>query len=171
MNIIIIGHPGSGKTYVADHLSKMTNTLKIDIDVLFDKHPFYLFYKKSYNKALAKLLEDNHSWVIDGYHVGMMPDELFIKADYIIFLNLPKDELKQNVLARYKLKKANKEFSHWQSMYLNNLKNFGQIRFQDYAIKNDVARVKNLATITAAYTELRSKDEINLFISNFHTTP
>ncbi len=167
MNILIIGHPGSGKTYLADLLSEKTGTEKIDIDVLFDKHPIYASSKRLYKKALDKLLRNKQSWVIDGYHVGLMPDELLSKADLIIHLNLPKDELKRNVLARYKLKKANGEFSHWQSTYLNNLKNFGQIRFQSKSLKKDLARIKDLVTNDVKFVELNSRDEIDKFLRSF----
>lgn len=167
MNILIIGHPGSGKTYLANLLSEKVGVEKIDIDVLFDKRPVYAFSKRLYKKALSRLLKDRQSWVIDGYHVGLMPDELLVKADVVIYLNLPKDELKRNVLARYNLKKANGEFSHWQSTYINNLKNFGQIRFQDKALKKDLDRIKVLVANDVKFVELRTRAEIGQFLRSF----
>lgn len=167
MNIMVIGHPGSGKTYLANLLSKKSGTEKIDIDILFDKHPFYGLSKGLYKKALGKIIKDKRDWVIDGYHVGLTPDELFTDANLVIYLNLPKDELKRNVRARYKAKKAKNEFSHWQSVYLNNLKNFGQIRFQDKALKKDVVRIRGLTTNKAKFIELTTRDEIAQFLDSF----
>ena len=164
VKILIIGHPGSGKTYLADLLSKKTGIEKIDIDVLFDKHPFYLFSKGLYRKALNKLINDKNDWIIDGYHVNRMPTELLKVVDTIIYLNLPKEELRQNVLNRYKTKKANKEFSHWQSTYANNLKNFGQIRFQDKALKKDVVKIQTLTGDDAKFLELNSRKQIEQFL-------
>ena len=160
MKILIIGHPGSGKTYTADLISRKFGMEKVDIDILFDKHPFYALSKTMYRKALGKLLLGKQSWVIDGYHVGMMPDTLFAEANLVIYLNLPKDELKQNILARYSIKRANKEFSHWQSIYLNNLKNFGQIRFQNGALNKDIVRIKELIANRDKFVELTSRKEI-----------
>lgn len=167
MKILIIGHPGSGKTYLANLLGQKTRTEKIDIDILFDKHPFYAFSKSLYKNALDKMLKSKQSWVIDGYHVGLMPDKLFTEADTIIYLNFPKNELKQNVVFRYKSKKTNREFSHWQSLYLNNLKNFGQIRFQDKALKKDVNRIKDLSSSNANFLELKNRDEFEQFLREF----
>ena len=167
MKVCIIGLPGSGKTYIADVLSVMTGTEKVDIDVLFDKHPLYALSKNLYAKAFSKLLRGKTSWVIDGYHAGLMPNELWTDADTVIYLNFPKEELKQNVLTRYKTKKLNKEFSHWQFTYINNLKNFGQITFQDKGLKKDIARIKSLVSNEAKFIELNDRDAVQKFIDNF----
>ncbi len=167
MKVCIIGHPGSGKTYLADKLSDKTGIEKVDVDVLFDKHPFYAISKRFYLNAFNKLMMGKGSWIIDGYHTSLMPDELWQKTDKVIFLNLPKEELKQNVLTRYKTKKENKEFSHWQSTYFNNLKNFGQIKFQDKAMSNDIARIKSLVKNGAIFIELKTRDEIQQFVDGF----
>lgn len=166
MNILIVGHPGSGKTYLADFLSKKIGTEKVDIDVLFDKHPVYAFSKRLYKQAINKVLGDKQTWIIDGYHIGLMPDEILAKADLVLYLNLPKQELRQNVRDRYKTKRAQKAFSHWQSLYINNLKNFGQIRFQDKALKKDVARIKELIHNKAKFVELHTREEIDYFLQN-----
>ncbi len=167
MNILIIGHPGSGKTYLANLLSRKLKTEKVDIDVLFDKHPFYAFSKKQYEKALNRLLDSKKNWVIDGYHVGLMPDKLFMQADTIIYLNFPKKELRSNVLARYHAVRASGESSHWQSVRINNLKNFAQIRYQDRALQKDLVRIKNLISGRTRFIELKSRDDIDKFSSIF----
>lgn len=167
MKICIIGHPGSGKTYLANKLSDKTSIEKIDIDVLFDRHPLYALSKKLYARALTKLLDNKDDWIIDGYHVSLMPTNLWKEVDKIIYLNLPKDELKQNVITRYKVKKAAKDFSHWQSTRINNLKNFWQIKFQDKALKVDVAKIQSLMNENARFTELKSRSEIQQYIDHF----
>lgn len=163
MKILIIGHPGAGKTYLADKLSAELGVEKIDIDVLFDKHPFYLFSKTLYGQQVRKLVGKKENWIIDGYHVKLMPNHLWEQADYVLYLNPPKDTLKENIVARQKIKKANKEFSHWQATGANNIKNFAQIRFQDKALKADIKRIKSLMHHEAKFLELKTKDEITNF--------
>jgi adenylate kinase family enzyme len=167
MKLYIIGHPGSGKTYLADKLSKKSGIKKIDTDVLFDKHPFYALSRKLYTKALDKLLIGKESWIIDGYHAGLMPDELWKSADKVIYLDIPREELKRNIYSRYKKKRQNKEFSHWQSTYVNNLKNYGQIKFQDKKLKADIIRIKALLSREAKFTKLKTRSEIEQFVSQF----
>lgn len=167
MKICIIGHPGAGKSYLANQLSNKTGITKIDIDVLFDKHPFYALSKKLYAKALYKLIAHKDTWIIDGYHVNLMPDDLWRTVDQVIYLNLHKDELKQNILNRYKTKKAAKDFSHWQSRRINNLKNFGQIKFHGKALQLDAVRIKSLLSTNAKFIELRDRSEIQQYLDDF----
>jgi adenylate kinase family enzyme len=167
VKILLIGHPGSGKTHLANMLSNKTGIENIDIDGIFDTNPYRAFSKRLYEKALDKILTDKKDYVVDGYHVGIMPDNLWVDADIIIYLNLPKNELKQNVLTRYKQKKSSKEFSHWQAVRINNLKNYTQIRFQDKALQKDVARIKGLMGETSQFYELKSKEDIKNFMKGF----
>lgn len=167
MKIYVIGHPGSGKSYLADQLSNKSGLEKIDIDVLFDKHPFYALSKKLYAKALDKLIRGRSNWIIDGYHVNLMPDAIWKGADQVIYLNIPKQELKQNIHSRYKAKKTAREFSHWQSTKVNNLKSFVQIKFQNKALQKDIARIKLLLSDRSKFIELGNRDEIQQYIDHF----
>lgn len=167
INIVIIGHPGSGKTHLASVLSAKAGIESIDIDALFDKHPFYAFSKKLYAKALGKLMQGKDSWIIDGYHVSLMPDKVWQDATTIIYLNLCTDELKQNIRTRYKAKKEARDFSHWQATRINTLKNYAQITLQDKALKKDVVRIKSLAADNSTFVEVRTRDEIQQFVKDF----
>lgn len=168
MKVLIIGHPGSGKTYMASALSVKTGLQVIDIDVLFDKHPFYMMSKSLYTRALHRLIKDKDAWIIDGYHVNRMPDEIIKAANLVIYLNLPAQELKQNIISRYREKKRNKERSHGQSMYFNNLKNFGQIKFQDKTLRQEAAKLKNELPPGAQFVELNSRDDMKRFLDEFN---
>lgn len=167
MKILIIGHPGSGKTHLADLLSSKLGVENIDIDGIFDTNPCRAFSKILYKKALDKILIGKKDFIVDGYHVGLMPDSLWSGADVVIYLNKPKNELKQNILMRYKQKKDSKEISHWQSFRVNNLKNYAQIRFQDKGLQRDLIKIKNLKKDTAVFYELKSKDDTKHFIEDF----
>lgn len=165
MKIMIIGQPGAGKTYLAQRLSAKTGIDALDVDGLFDKHPFNALSKKLYARSLYKILADKHDFIVDGYHVNLMPDELWKNTDQVIYINLPKEELKQNVRNRQLLKKAAGDFSHWQSYRANNLKNFAQIRFQDKAFEKDMLRIQSLLRDVCLFYELKSRDDIENFIN------
>lgn len=165
MKVIFIGHPGSGKTYAADLLSKKGHLKKIDIDSLFDKQPLHFFLKSSYKKALLELLKDQDEWVIDGYHGRRMPDSVWRDSDVIVFLNLPRTELKQNVVRRYRNKKSEKDFSHWQSTFINVLKNLGQIYLLDKSLARNVSRIRSLTKNDDRLVELRSRQDLDDFVA------
>ncbi|HTE57336.1 MAG TPA: hypothetical protein VK694_01215 [Verrucomicrobiae bacterium] len=164
MKVIFVGHPGSGKTYAADLLSKKGHLKKIDIDSLFDEHPLHFFLRNSYKKALHALLKNENEWVIDGYHGHRMPDSIWTDSDVIVFLNLPKVELKQNVFNRYRNKKSDKDFSHWQSTFVNVLKNLGQIYLLDKPLARNVSRIRSLTQNDGRLVELRSRQDLDEFI-------
>jgi adenylate kinase family enzyme len=166
MKIIFIGHPGSGKTYAAELLSSKLNIEKVDLDVLLDKSPLNFVSKKLYRKAFKKLLGDKKDWLIDGYHGHKMPDYIWHKADLIIFLDLPRNELKRNVLIRYKAKKTNRDFTHAQHTFTNNIKNFYQIHFLDKSMRKNVSRIKLLVDDSDKFVTLKSSDQLNSFIDN-----
>ncbi len=167
MRILIIGHPGSGKTYLADSLHTVTGIAKLDIDVLFDKYPYCIVSKKLYRKMFGKLLGNTRDIIIDGYHGHLMPNELWKSADVVIYLNLPSEELQSNIRSRYELKKANREFSHGQSLFINVIKNFMLIKFWDKKLKREVEKSKNLLSKNCAFYELKSREEINTLLNTF----
>lgn len=161
-----MGHPGAGKTFLAEALHKKTGIEVIDIDVLFDRHPFFALSKRLYKRALMPMLTGKDEWIIDGHHVGLMPDEMKRAAEVVVFLNLPKEELKANILARYNIKKQESDFSHWQGSYLNVLKNFAQIRLHNNTLLKEVSEIKKKSG-NCLFIELESRNDIGKFIVKY----
>ncbi len=163
MKLLLIGHPGSGKTFIADALAAQTGVAKIDLDDLFDWHPANFLFTRPYQAALRKLLGDRTDWIADGYHGKRMPDWLWQSATHIVIIDLPKAELRRNVLVRYRDKRQRKESSHGQATLINTIKNFAQISFRHSSLTANTKRVKAVNP-AASYVVLRSRQDIEAFI-------
>lgn len=141
MKIAFIGHPGSGKTYAATTLAKRIGIKEIDIDNLLD-NLVYFFFKKPHRKAFDKLLKDRTEWILDGYAGKRMPTYIWNEADYIVYLNFPKSELKQNIYNRYRFQK-NDVAVHSQEKFMNLLKNLWQIYVFDRSLTRCVNNIRH----------------------------
>lgn len=86
--IHIIGGPGSGKSYLADKISKKCNIENYDLDDIFWDNTALSYGTKAdvdvRNKKLQQILSNN-SWIIEGVYYAWL-DESFHDADRIIVL-------------------------------------------------------------------------------------
>ena len=169
MKILFIGHPGSGKTYAAIMLARATGVEQIDIDDLLH-NLVYFFFRKPYRKAFDALLKDKASWIIDGYGGNRMPATIWGEADHIVYINLPKSELKQNVYSRYKIKKTNGEFTHGQHLFANVLKNLWQIYLLDGSMQRRIHEI-NHSVVASKLVEVHSRQELDDLISKLASRP
>jgi hypothetical protein len=140
----------------------------IDLDAIFTQHPSHFFSRKLYINALRKLLADKTDWIVDGYHGKRMPDWYWKSADIIIFIDLPKDQLKRDVLARQKSAKQNNVTPRVQSMRINNLKNYSQIHLLDKSLRNTAEKVYALKKDGAEFKVLVSASEVGDLLSDFN---
>ncbi|MCA9323824.1 hypothetical protein KC992_01850, partial [Candidatus Saccharibacteria bacterium] len=111
--IAIVGMPGAGKSYYAEILSKKLGIENIKLDSIFDEKPSRFFDIRSYRKEFNRLLKNRESWIVGAYHGYRMPEWFWESADLIIFIDLPKSELRKNVIGRYKSKKAAGDNTHF----------------------------------------------------------
>ena len=88
MKIHIIGGPGSGKTWLAQNLSKKYNVLTYDLDNIFwDRNTDRYGIKASSEKRdveLKKIL-NRDSWIIEGVYHSWLKDS-FHACDLILVL-------------------------------------------------------------------------------------
>ena len=166
MKVALIGHPGSGKTYLAEKLAKKLSLPIVDLDGLFDKRPHRLIARRSYRRAFNSLLQDKTEWIMDGYHGKRMPNWIWADVDLIIFLDLDRSILKQNIIERQKDAKAKGDFSHWQIFKLNNYKNFAQIKLFDKSLRQDFEYIEDNAT-KSEFIVLKSMQQINHFLDTY----
>lgn len=88
--IHIIGGAGSGKTYLAEILSKRFNIPHYDLDELFWENSKASFNKKRVAQerdAMLVTIVHKESWVIEGVYYGWL-EASFINADLIILLRI-----------------------------------------------------------------------------------
>lgn len=167
MKIATIGHPGSGKTYIANALGETLGIKVIVLDSIIDKYPLSFISKRLYRKQFCKLFNSKADWVIDGYHGKRMPDWIWETADVIIFSDLPRPTLKKNVVARQREAKNSGELSHGQHSRLNSLISFGKIHFLDKSLNANVRRIAGIKKKNSKFISLHSMKEVEKFLDDF----
>lgn len=151
MKISFIGLPGSGKTTLANKLSKELGIQTINIDQLFDDHPLFFFSKKRYRQAYRDYLRGKNEWIIDGYHGSKQPQTVWTESDAIIVMSIPRKELFGRVFSRYRHKKQAGEKTHWQHTFIKVLRNWAMISSKQPLINAHIRRLSN---------DERTKDKI-----------
>ena len=96
--ILVIGCPGSGKSYLSSRLSKATSLPLIHLDMLYwnsDKTPVE---RELFLSRLQEALSEDE-WIIDGNYISTM--ELRMKhCDTVIFLDFPTELCLQGLRER-----------------------------------------------------------------------
>ena len=86
--IIVIGCPGSGKSYFSKKLSEITNIPKFHLDILFWKENWVKTPRDEFLNKILDIVNNNDSFILDGnYHRTL--DFRMNLADTIFFLDLP----------------------------------------------------------------------------------
>jgi adenylate kinase family enzyme len=106
--LYILGTSGSGKSKLADKLSKILKIKIFNLDDIFwlkkytKKRDFYQRKKK-----LKALLKKNQEWIIEGVFTDWSK-EAIQKANMLIWIDLPKRILSYRIFKRY-LKRRNQK--------------------------------------------------------------
>ena len=98
LKIIVVGCPGSGKSYFSTELSKITNIPVYHLDIIGWK-PNWV---KTQREELQKLVGDimiKSEWIIDGNYSGTMEDR-FMNAEVVFFFDLPTEVCLQGASER-----------------------------------------------------------------------
>lgn len=92
MKIHIIGCSGSGKSYLAEYLSRKYNIPHFDLDDLQWDNQSDSYGMKRPEKVRAEMLQEllaKDNWIIEGVYYSWV-EQSFEKADVIYVLDLPK---------------------------------------------------------------------------------
>ena len=104
MKIHIIGCSGSGKTYLANALSKKYNISHFDLDdIQWDNNAKEYGKKRTLderNALLQEILYNNDEWIIEGVYYAWV-HQCFDEADKIYVLDMPGYLYKSRIIMRF----------------------------------------------------------------------
>ncbi|WP_010094583.1 DNA topology modulation protein FlaR [Ornithinibacillus scapharcae] len=107
MRIHIIGGAGSGKSYIAERLSKALNIPHFDLDDVFwdkDANNYGVKTPLALRDKKLKVIVDQPAWIIDGVYLKWVTPS-FQLADKIFILNTPIEIQEERIWKRYKDRK------------------------------------------------------------------
>lgn len=111
MKIHIIGGPGSGKTFLAEKLSKELGISHFDLDDLqWDNKSASYGVKRSpdeRDRLLNNVLSHN-DWIIEGVYYAWC-QQCFADADRIYVLNVPRYKYRYRIIRRFVRRKLSLE--------------------------------------------------------------
>ncbi|HAB8659053.1 TPA_asm: AAA family ATPase [Listeria monocytogenes] len=101
MKIRIIGSVGSGKTTLAKKLSEWQQIDYFETDRIVWKREETEVRRTDNEKitVLNKILQQEN-WIIEGVHLEAWVDESINQADVVIFLDLPKKQIRSQIIKR-----------------------------------------------------------------------
>ncbi|MBC1533776.1 shikimate kinase [Listeria seeligeri] len=101
MKIRIIGSVGSGKTTLAKKLSEMEGIPYFETDrIVWKREQIEVRRTESEKNELLKQIINQPNWIIEGVHIEPWAMDSFTQADIIIFLDLPKRQIRYQLIKR-----------------------------------------------------------------------
>lgn len=98
--ILILGSPGSGKTYISKVLQKYLNLPSYHMDDLYWREEWCRPSDRVFCKCLTEIM-DKDSWILEGnYHKYMLKDRIKV-ADIVILLDIPTAMCGWRILSRW----------------------------------------------------------------------
>ncbi|MCM1467183.1 MAG: hypothetical protein NC086_03470 [Alistipes sp.] len=142
MKIHIIGGSGSGKTYLADKLSKEYHIKHYDLDDLqWDNNAETYGIKRNPDERRAMLQEilKEENWIIEGVYYKWCK-QCFADADKIYLLEVPRHIYRYRIIKRFIKRKLGLEKGKKETLKsLNDL-----LKWADSYSDNDIPEIKKL---------------------------
>lgn len=98
MKIIVIGCPGSGKSYLSKTLSLAYHLPLTHMDCIFWQRDWKHITRDELRLKIQEIMQSD-DWIIDGNYASTLEDR-FAKADRIYFLDLPIDVCLDSAIKR-----------------------------------------------------------------------
>jgi len=111
MKIAIVGYSGSGKSTLARFLSERLGIPVLHLDTVNWLPGWQERPKDETREIVAKFLDDNESWIIDGSYGGVHYARRMEEADKIIFLDFNRFTCLHRALKRRREYKGKSRFS------------------------------------------------------------
>ena len=117
--ILIVGGIGSGKTTLANKLTKILKIRNYELDnIVYKRRDIHEKQKPQIRDKKIKLILKRKKWIIEGFHSRYWTYPIYKKTDIVIILNIKPSASKRRVIIRFlkrKLsfknnKKVNKKF-------------------------------------------------------------
>lgn len=108
--ILILGCSGSGKTFLAQKISKNLNISAYDLDDIFFERKYNIKRNENDRIKLLKKITKGKKWIIEGVYSSWI-DDAVKKSNLVILLDIPFRFLAWRIFIRYLLRyfKGNKE--------------------------------------------------------------
>ena len=100
--VAIIGYSGSGKSTLARKISKKMGLKVLHLDCVFWKSGWEPITPAQMQQEVAKFLDENDSWVIDGTYSKCHAERRMAEAELIIFMSFGRIECLKRAIKRYK---------------------------------------------------------------------
>lgn len=102
MKIMVIGYSGSGKSTLARSLGKKYHLPVLHLDHVFWLPGWQSRPREEMQRIVARFLDSNTSWVIDGNYFKTEYTRRLTEADQVIFLNFNRFSCLARVWKRYR---------------------------------------------------------------------
>ncbi|MCD2247158.1 AAA family ATPase [Listeria marthii] len=101
MKIRIIGSVGSGKTTLAKKLSEWQQIDYFETDrIVWKREEMEVRRTDAEKLAVLNNILQNENWIIEGVHLEEWTNESITQADIVIFLDLPKNQIRSQLVKR-----------------------------------------------------------------------
>ena len=162
--IFIIGTTGSGKSVLSERLSKLSNIPRYDLDEIYYKQGFNEKEKSSTRKKKLLMILKREKWIIEGVYTSWT-NEIFRKADLVIWLDLPSVILSWRIFKRYLKKKLKGECPKDETLKST----FNLIKFANkYKKSNNLNGYRKHQSMTNKYKvnfiKINNKKQLNEFL-------